>query len=110
MEQAMAQGGGADMGDMSPEQMGMMVQMMGVMLEDATFSIDQRVDTGSTTVSGATIVVDVPLDGLTGEEGAGITMNVDVSLSDYGSAPAITAPENAQPLMDMMGAMMGSGM
>jgi len=107
LEQAAAQSG-QDMDDMSPAQMGMMVQMMGVMLEDATFTFDQLVDLESNTVSGASLVMDVPLDAMTGEEGAGVLLNFDIELSGYGDSYTIEVPEDAQPLMEMFGAMMGN--
>ncbi|MDX2159938.1 MAG: hypothetical protein SF162_01310 [bacterium] len=104
----MAQGSASAGGEMTPEQAEMMAQMIGVMFADAEFTFDQFVNVETRTVSSAVLSLNLPLEGLVGQPGAGLTVELTVDLSGYNEPVSVEVPADAQPLSQAMGAMMGS--
>lgn len=88
----------------SPDELAMMGQMVGGMLADATLSVTQYVDPAAQIVTRTVVDLGFPLDALTGA-GDSLTLNFDLSLSNYGAAQAVQAPADAQPLEELMSGM-----
>ena len=91
----MGASGAGDMGDMGEEQMAQMAQMMGMMFADASVTFDEYIDTETETLSRAVLDVNFPLENILGTPGAGIALNVDISLSGYGEPVVVEVPEGA---------------
>lgn len=99
-----------DMGSaaMTPEQMQAMMEAMGPMFENAVFVFDQYVDLESQTVSRAVLTVEFPFGYMNPETPEGnMSISMDINLSGYGEAVSVEAPADAQPLMQLFGALMG---
>ncbi|MDX2159937.1 MAG: hypothetical protein SF162_01305 [bacterium] len=73
--------------------------MLGLMVEDSTFDITQYVDSELDLVRRTTIALALNLDpsvmGATGDP-VGINFTFDIDLNDFGTAPVIEAPADAQ--------------
>jgi len=90
----------------SPEEAAMMGQMIGGMFSTATATITQTVDTAAQLVNSTVVSVSIPMDAM-GSAGDAINVTFDLSMSNYGAGAAVTAPENTQPLAQLLGGMMG---
>ncbi len=99
-----------DMGgaEMTPEQLEAMMAAMGPMFENAVFTFDQYVELESQTVSRAVLTVEFPFGYMNPETPEGnMSISMDINLSGYGEAVSVEAPADAQPLMQLFGALMG---
>lgn len=108
---AMASSGSMGMGGTtsatpSPQETAMMGQMIGSMFSTATATITQTVDTAAQMVNGTVLNLSIPLDAM-GSAGDGVTLNFDVTLSNFNTATPVVAPASSQPLSTLLGGMMG---
>lgn len=105
-----AAGAGADA--MTPEQMQAMMAQMGPMFENAVFTFDQYIDAETQTVSRSVLTIEFPIGALAGQSDpsmaeASLSIVMDVALTGYGDAVTVEEPAEAQPLMQLFGALMG---
>jgi|GEM_PF-1402729 hypothetical protein len=98
---------GMDASQMTPEMLEQMGPMMAQMFGESGVTVDHYINAETGELVGATFTLD--LTTAMGAQSVAANIVFDVEFSDAGDA-VVEAPANAQPLSEMMGAMMGMGM